>query len=132
MRLLGLKCKFSNVSRYNSYKDNVGKTIKNLLLTKVIDEENNKTYYERNFNVTELNQVLCTDVTKFKFGEDKLYLSPIIDLYNEEIIAYGLLEHPTMYQIWNMMSQSYNRLLPNDKPIFIVIKVCSINKKFSK
>ena len=29
MRLLGLKCKSSNVSRYNSYKGNVGKTVNN-------------------------------------------------------------------------------------------------------
>lgn len=51
MRLLGLKCKSSNVSRCNSYKGQVGKTVKNLLLNKVIDEENHKTYYERNFKV---------------------------------------------------------------------------------
>ena len=107
MRLLGLKCKSSNVSRYNSYKGNVGKTVKN-----------NKTYYERNFNVNELNQVWCTDITEFKLGDDKLYLSPIIDLYNEEIIAYDVSERPTMYQIWNMMEQVYDRLKPDDTPIF--------------
>ena len=39
MRLLGLKCKSSNVSRYNSYKGQVGKTVKNLLLNKVVDKE---------------------------------------------------------------------------------------------
>lgn len=117
MRLLGLKCKSSNVSRYNSYKGNVGKTVKNLLLDKVVDEKNNKTYYERNFNVTEPNQVWCTDVTEFKLGEDKIYLSPMIDLYNEEIIAYDVSEHPTMYQIWNMMEQAYYRLQPDDEPI---------------
>lgn len=117
MRLLGLKCKSSNVSRYNSYKGQVGKTVKNLLLNKVVDKENHKTYYERNFEVSKMNEVWCTDVTEFKLGEDKIYLSPIIDLFNEEIIAYDLSEHPTMYQIWNMMDQAYNKLLPNDKPI---------------
>ena len=39
-------------AKYKSYKGEVGKTCKNLLLTKIVDEENNKTYYERNFKTT--------------------------------------------------------------------------------
>lgn len=111
MRLLGLKCKSSNVSRYNSYKGQVGKTVKNLLLNKVIDEENHKSYYERNFKVSKMNEVWCTDITEFKLGETKLYLSPIIDLYNEEIISYDLSERPTMYQIMNMMNTAFDKLI---------------------
>ena len=72
MRLLGLKCKTSNVSRYNSYKGQVGKTVKNLLLNKVVDEETHKTFYERNFEVSKMNEVWCTDVTEFKFNDLKL------------------------------------------------------------
>ena len=37
-------------------------------------------------------------ITEFKVGYDKIYLSPIIDLYNVEILAYDLSEHHTMYQ----------------------------------
>lgn len=118
MRLLGLKCKSNNVSRYNSYKGQVGKTVDNLLLTKVIDEENHKTYYERNFEANRPNEIWCTDVTEFKFKDTKLYLSPILDLYNEEIIAYDLSEHPTMSQIWRMMNQAYTKLSADDKLIF--------------
>ncbi len=118
MRLLGLKCKSSNVSRCNSYKGQVGKTVKNLLLNKVIDEENHKTYYERNFKVSKMNEVWCTDITEFKLGETKLYLSPIIDLYNDEIISYDLSECPTMYQIMNMMNTAFDKLNANDKLIF--------------
>ena len=70
MRLLSLKCKSSNVSRYNSYKGQVGKTVKNLLLNKVVDEENHKTFYERHFKVSKMNEVWCTDVTEFKFNEE--------------------------------------------------------------
>ena len=102
MRLLGLKCKSSNVSRYNSYKGQVGKTVKNLLLNKVVDEENHKTFYERNFEVSKMNEVWC----------------PIIDLYNDEIISYDLSEHPNMLQITNMMKQAYGRLNKDDKLIF--------------
>lgn len=118
MRLLGLKCKSSHVSRYNSYKGQVGKIAGNLLINKVIDEENHKTYYERNFSTIKPNQIWCTDVTEFRYEDTKLYLSPIIDLYNEEVIAYDLSEHPNMYQIHNMMKQAYKRLNPNDELIF--------------
>ena len=36
-------------AKYRSYKGEVGKVCRNLLLTKIVDEENNKIYYERNF-----------------------------------------------------------------------------------
>ena len=31
-----------------------------------------------------------TDVTEFNVGGEKLYLSPIMDLYNGEIVAYQM------------------------------------------
>lgn len=118
MRFLGLKCKSSNVSRYNSYKGQVGKIAGNLLINKVVDEENHKKYYERNFSTIKPNQVWCTDITEFRYEDTKLYLSPIIDLYNEEIISYDLSKNPNMYQIQNMMKQAYERLNSNDELIF--------------
>ena len=63
-------------SRYNSYKGTVGKVAKNRLT--------------RRFKTLRL-QKLVTDVTEFKCTNDeKLYLSPIMDLYNGEILAYGI------------------------------------------
>lgn len=44
-------------AKYNSYKGDMNGTVKNLLLNKVIDEENHKTYYERNFHTTKCNEV---------------------------------------------------------------------------
>lgn len=118
MRLLGLKCKSSNVSRYNSYKGQVGKTVRNLLITKKVDEEKHITYYERSFIASKPHQIICSDITEFKFGDDKLYLSPVIDLYNGEIIAYDLSDHPNMRQIRNMMSQVFDIVKKDDNPIF--------------
>ena len=117
MRLLGLKCKSKNISRYNSYKGQVGKIVSNKLIYQVVDEEKHKTYYKHNFYCNRPNEKWCTDITEFKLGESKLYLSPIIDLYNGEIIAYDLSEHPWMNQIWSMMNQAYERLNENDHPI---------------
>ena len=48
MKTLGLFGVQPN-AKYRSYKGEVGKVCRNLLLTKIVDEENNKIYYERNF-----------------------------------------------------------------------------------
>ena len=37
-----------------------------------------------------------TDVTEFNIRGDKLYLSPVMDLYNGEIVAYEMQETPKM------------------------------------
>lgn len=85
MQELGLKChKFSRKSRrYSSYKGTVGKVAKNLL--------------NRRFNTTVPLQKLVTDVTEMKCAEGKkLYLNPILDLYNSEIISYSISDTPNV------------------------------------
>lgn len=85
MRDLGLKCiKFMRKSRkYNSYMGKVGKVAKNRL--------------SRRFNTSIPLQKLVTDITEFKcLGEEKLYLSPILDLYNGEVISFGIKKRPTL------------------------------------
>ncbi|TMU84280.1 IS3 family transposase [Bacillus sp. BHET2] len=85
MRELGLKCvKFMRKSRkYNSYKGKVGKVVKNRL--------------NRRFSTSVPLQKLVTDITEFKcLGDRKLYLNPILDLYNGEILAFDIKQKPTL------------------------------------
>lgn len=85
MKELGLKCiKFTRKTRkYNSYKGTVGKTAKNLL--------------NRRFSTPYALQKLVTDITEFKcLNDKKLYLNPIYDLYNGEIITFGISDSPTL------------------------------------
>uniref|UniRef100_UPI0035C941BA DDE-type integrase/transposase/recombinase n=1 Tax=Escherichia coli TaxID=562 RepID=UPI0035C941BA len=42
---------------------------------------------KRNFDAKRPNEKWVTDVTEFKVNGKKLYLSPIMDLYNGEIIC---------------------------------------------
>ena len=79
MSKLGLKGdKFKRKSRkYSSYKGNVGKFAKNLI--------------NRRFDTNICHQKLTTDITEFKCSKGiKLYLSPIMDLFNGEILSYGI------------------------------------------
>ncbi len=85
MRKLGIKgSKFMRKSRrYSSYKGNVGKIAKNLV--------------RRRFYTDRYHQKLVTDITEFKcLNGTKLYLSPIMDLYNGEIISYGINMRPNL------------------------------------
>lgn len=85
MKELGLKCiKFTRKTRkYNSYKGTVGKTAKNLL--------------NRRFSTPYALQKLVTDITEFKcLNDKKLYLNPIYDLYNGEIITFGISDSPSL------------------------------------
>lgn len=86
MRENGVLCtKFNRRSRkYSSFKGEVGRIADNLL--------------DRNFKVKTVNEVWVSDVTEFKIhnSDTKLYLSPIMDLYNSEIISFNLSTSPTV------------------------------------
>ena len=86
MREESLLCtKFKTKSRkYSSYKGEVSKVADNVV--------------ERQCKADKPNEFCLTDVTEFRIkGEEKkLYLSPILDVYNSEIISYTISYHPTI------------------------------------
>lgn len=102
MEELGLKA-LIRVKKYRSWKGEVGKVAPNLL--------------QRNFNAEKANEKWVTDVTEFAVEGKKLYLSPVLDLYNREIIAYSLSERPRIQMINTMLEQAMLRLGQSDKPI---------------
>lgn len=85
-------------AKYKSYKGDMKGTVKNQLLTKVIDEENHKTNYERDFDTTGCNEKWSTDISEFHIAAGKLYLSPIIDVHKQEIISYSISKCPNFKQ----------------------------------
>lgn len=85
MKKLGLKGdKFRRRSRkYSSYKGTVGKIAKNRI--------------NRRFYTNICHQKLTTDITEFKCSDGvKLYLNPIMDMFNGEILSYGISKRPTL------------------------------------
>ena len=96
-------------AKYKSYKGDMNGTVKNLLLEKIVDEDNHKTYYERHFETTGVNQKWTTDVSEFHIAVGKLYLSPILDMYNDEIVSYDISVKPNYQQIENMLNQAFDK-----------------------
>ena len=73
--------------RYRSYKGEVGRVAANVL--------------ERDFSTQAPNRKWATDVTEFKIGDRKAYLSPILDMYNGEIISYTISDSPDLRMVMN-------------------------------
>ncbi len=95
MKILGLKS-IIRVKKYRSYRGEEGKTAPNIL--------------QRNFKADQPNKKWATDVTEFNVSGNKLYLSPIIDLFNGEIISYNLSERPIFAQITDMLKKVFKRV----------------------
>ncbi|MEI3341376.1 MAG: DDE-type integrase/transposase/recombinase [Coprobacter fastidiosus] len=49
------------------------------------------------------------DLTQKKIGSVKLYLSPILDMFNGEIISYNISRKPDMEQIYDMLDKAFTR-----------------------
>jgi len=98
MKKLGLFC-MVRMKKYRSYKGEVGKIAPNLL--------------ERNFFAAEPNEKWVTDMTEFSLFGQKLYLSPILDLYNGEIISYSTSFHPRFSLITEMIGDAFKKIPDN-------------------
>ena len=90
MQLLNLKSNV-RVKKYRSYKGTIGRIAPNIL--------------HRDFFATAPNQKWVSDITEFRIKEEKLYLSPILDLFNGEIISYSVREHPDFTLIKEMLGK---------------------------
>lgn len=104
MRKLGLKGKQRKNDKYHSYKGEVGKIADNLL--------------NRKFTAAQPFEKLTTDVTQFKVCNEKVYMSPVMDLYNREIAAYSISLISNLRQIQEMLNGLFKRLPKNARPIF--------------
>ena len=103
MKLLGLKSVI-RIKKYKSYKGDQGKIAPNIL--------------ERNFKATQPNQKWATDITEFNVSGKKLYLSPVIDLFNQEIISYELTERPVFNQVTQMLQKAF-KTIPNNTHLIL-------------
>ena len=100
---LGLKSTV-RPKRYKSYKGEVGTVVPDLL--------------QRDFKANSPNQKWVTDVTEFKVGEQKVYLSPVIDLYNQEVVSYEVRKSVKLPLVTDMLKSALDKLKWHEKPIF--------------
>lgn len=102
--LLGVQGKSQ---KYHSYKGDNGISKRNLLLSKEIVDGKEK--FVRHFETTRANEKWTTDVSEFKTNNGKLYLSPIMDIYDSSIISYDISRSPNLEQTRRMLNNAFTQ-----------------------
>ncbi|MEL0345435.1 IS3 family transposase [Streptococcus pneumoniae] len=95
MKILGLKARIRRKRKYSSYQGEIGKKAEDLI--------------QRQFESSRPMEKCYTDVTEFAIpnSTQKLYLSPVLDGFNSEIIAYNLSTSPNLEQVKAMLNQAF-------------------------
>src|SRR5699024_484633 len=61
----------------------------------------------RRFDTSIPLQKIVTDITEFKcLNDEKLYLNPLLDLYNGEILTFGISKKPTLDLVLNPLNNA--------------------------
>lgn len=102
MKEYGLTCRV-RIKKYRSYRGKVGEIAPNVI--------------DRNFYAAKPYEKLATDITEFSLFGTKLYLSPILDMYNGEILAYDISKRPVLKQVTDMLERSFEVIPQGARPI---------------
>jgi transposase InsO family protein len=89
--------------RYKSYRGDMVRSMPNTLA--------------REFEASKPNEKWVTDVTEFNVRGEKVYLSPILDLYNREIVSYEIKDRPQLGLVMDMLNKAFGSLKAGDKPM---------------
>ena len=114
MKELGLVC-YVRIKKYRSYKGEVGKIAPNLL--------------NRDFKAAKPNEKWVTDVTEFNLFGQKVYLSPILDLYSSDLVSYTISEHPVLSMVTSMLNKAFDQIPNNTKWILHSDQGCQYQHK---
>ncbi|MBQ9652906.1 MAG: IS3 family transposase [Bacteroidales bacterium] len=94
MGQMGLKAKRKK-QRYNSYKGELGKIAPNVI--------------NRDFHADAPDQKWATDVTQVKIKDSWVYLSPVLDMFNGEIVSYVISDRPDLKMVMTMLDKAFNK-----------------------
>jgi putative transposase len=89
--------------KYKSFKGEVGQAAPNQL--------------QRQFEAKAANEKWVTDVTEFNVNGEKLFLSPVLDLYNGEIVSFETSRRPQFELVTSMLNKAFSKLGLTDKPL---------------
>ena len=104
--------------KYHSYKGDNGLFKKNLLLYNDFDNIKQREVLKRDFKANNPNEKWTTDVSEFHISAGKLYLSPILDMYDGSIISYNISISPNFNQVTDMLNNAFYKYNKLDGLIF--------------
>ena len=94
MNKLGLKAIKPKI-KYHSYMGQVGVVADNII--------------NRDFKATKPNEKWTTDVSEFKCPFGKAYISPILDMFGTDIVAWDLSLSPNFEQTTRMLDEAFKK-----------------------
>lgn len=102
MQEMNIKTKVRR-KRYNSHRGTVGTIAGNVL--------------NREFTAEEPNEKWVSDVTEFAVADRKLYLSPVIDLFDTSVVSYSMSTSPNTALTNKSLTNACQGLRPGQKPL---------------
>ena len=94
MGQMGLKAKRKR-QHYRSYKGELGKIAPNVI--------------DRDFYADMPDQKWATDVTQVKIKDRWVYLSPVLDMFNGEIVSYVISNRPDLNMVMTMLDKAFRK-----------------------
>lgn len=92
MAEMGLKCMVRK-KKFHSYKGEVGIVADNII--------------NRDFTAMEPYKKITTDITQIDINGKKCYLSPVLDMFNGEILSYSVSSSPDLKMVKDMMEKMF-------------------------
>ncbi|EGD1659748.1 DDE-type integrase/transposase/recombinase, partial [Escherichia coli] len=89
--------------RYNSYCGEIGPAPENLLA--------------RDFSSCRPNEKWLTDITEFQLPAGKVYLSPVIDCFDGQVVSWSIGTRPDATLVNTMLDDALDTLSEHDKPV---------------
>lgn len=83
--------KKTNYRKYNSYAGDLGGVVSNVM--------------NRNFNTNKPYEKAGTDITMFRVNQEAVYLSPVIDFYTREVLAYEVDTNAKVTNVLRMLNK---------------------------
>lgn len=94
MGQMSLKAK-RKTQHYRSYIGEIGRVAPNVL--------------NRDFRASAPNRKWATDVTQVKIKDRWIYLSPILDMFNGEIVSYTISDSPCLQMVMAMLDKAFKK-----------------------
>lgn len=103
MRQEGLEAKRSKKRNYSSYAGEISQAPDNLV--------------QRDFHAQAPNMLWLTDLTEFKVGRKKVYLSPIVDCFDGMVVSWTASTSPNAELVNSMLDAAAATLKEGEHPI---------------
>ena len=109
--------KVARIMKKYNLKPEYIKRIRPNTSAKRLEENVQPNLVKRQFKTKDFNQIWCTDITYLIWGNKRVYLSTIIDLYDRHVVAYQISKRNDI----KLVIDTLNKALDKEKDVYGLI-----------